>query len=259
MTDQHGSIHVKLQRADVDGSELIGAPALPVGQYVRLILSDDGCGMDAATLERIFDPFFTTKPAGSGSGLGLSVVRGIVSSHRGAITAYSRPGTGTTFSIYLPVAREYPTDRSLATDAASASGSQRILYVDDEIGIVQVATQLLERAGYRVTAFTDPRAALEALLTSPQAFDVVVTDFSMPGMNGIELAERIRAVRQDLPVIVTTGYITETERAHALAIGCRAVISKPASISELRGALAGIHREVPPSPFVARAGLSSVP
>ena len=209
------------------------------GRTVRLAVSDDGPGMDAATLGRIFEPFFTTKPVDEGTGLGLSVVHGIVKSHEGAIVVDSEPGLGATFTIYLPAAEgtaEVPVLVPIAVaDAASPSESagRHILYIDDDESLVFLVSRLLERRGLRISGFTDQREALNLLRADPTAFDLVVTDYNMPGMSGLEVAREVRTIRADLPVAVASGFIDETLRAQAEGAGVRELIFKASAVEEL--------------------------
>ena len=207
---------------------------LPAGPYVLLSVSDTGKGMDPETLKRIFDPFFTTKAPGQGSGLGLSVVHGIVKGHRGAIGVHSRPGVGTTFEILLPA--EPATDpQPQASSRVLPGNGERILYVDDERPLVQVATILLERLGYKVQGFTNPAAALDALRAAPETWSILITDLSMPGMNGLELARQVSGIRPDLPVLLSSGNLDAAPSDEARRLGIRGVLAKPHSLEELAG------------------------
>ena len=201
---------------------------------VRITLSDNGPGMDTATTERIFEPFFTTKPMGEGTGLGLSVVHGIVHGHEGVITVDSAPGKGSTFTIYLQAA-EADADAgtqvlNLGAEASlpahNMESGLRILYVDDDESLVFLVERLLLRHGYRVAPYTRPEAALQALRADPAAYDMVLTDYSMPGMSGLDVAREARALNPNLPVAVTSGFIDETLRVQAETAGVRNVIFK---------------------------------
>ncbi len=210
-----------------DVPELPTLPPLPAGPYAWLWVADDGCGMDAATQARIFEPFFTTKPVGAGTGLGLSVVQGIVRAHGGAIGLASTPGLGTVFHVVLPLsaATPLPTTHAPAVPPQAGTG-QRVLYVDDDEVMVSVATGLLSHWGYRVTALLSAAEAVAAVRAEPMAYDLVVTDFNMPGQSGLDVLRALRAVRADLPVVLTSGYIAEDTRAEALAAGAFAVLRK---------------------------------
>ena len=206
---------------------------------LRLAVQDDGPGMDAATLERIFEPFFTTKPMGEGTGLGLSVVHGIVEGHEGAMVVKSQPGQGATFTLYLPAAEAAPEAPAPAQSAAvpmaklELGSGRHILYLDDEDALVFLVKRLLERRGHRVSDYTNPAAALAALRADPAAFDLVVTDYNMPGMSGLEVAREVRTIRADLPVAVASGFIDEALQAQADAAGVREVIFKPDAADRL--------------------------
>jgi CheY-like chemotaxis protein len=188
--------------------------------------------MDAATLERIFEPFFTTKPVNEGTGLGLSVVLGIVQGHEGTILADSQLGKGTDFTLYLPVLAvqaEVPASAQCvaATAAKPHSGNgQHVLYLDDDESLVYMVNTLLSRRGFRVSGYTKQREALAALRADPAAFDLVLTDYNMPGASGLNVAREVRAIRAELPVAVTSGFIDETLRAQAQDAGVRELIFK---------------------------------
>jgi PAS domain S-box-containing protein len=217
------------------------------GRYACLTVSDDGSGMDRATLERIFDPFFTTKPAGQGTGLGLSVVHGIVRSHQGTVAVESESGKGSTFRLYFPAALEAAPAAPPSTQSAPAGNGQRILYLDDEEALVYLTARVLERLGYEVVGFSDPVAALEAFRENPAGFDVVVTDLSMPGMSGFQFARALLQVRPDVAVLMTSGYVRPEDREEARALGVRELILKPDTIDELGLALARVFKASPPS------------
>ncbi len=220
------------------------------GQTVRLMVRDNGPGMNAEIVARIFEPFFTTKPVNEGTGLGLSVVLGIVESHGGAIVVDSAPGAGTTFTVYLPAAAAAGIDQmqpaqinaNAAIDAAPPAlvldNSPRILYLDDDESMVSLVNRLLERRGYRVSAFTDQMEALAALASDPASFNLVVTDFNMPGMSGLDVARAVRAIRSDLPVAIVSGFIDEQLRAEAEQAGVRELIFKANLAEEFCDAVA---------------------
>jgi len=239
-----GRVEIHLSRVEVDAELAHKHPALHPGPYVRLAVQDSGTGMDLPTLERIFEPFFTTKPLGEGTGLGLSVVHGIVLGHGGAVTVSTEPGVGTVFAIYLPVAEanEAAPPPMPALPAARGRG-RHVLYLDDEETLVYLVTRILERLGYRVSGFTRPADALAALRADPGAYDLVVTDFNMPGASGLHVAAEVRAIRPDLPVAMASGYVTDDLRARALRVGVRAVIYKPNTVEELCETIDRLTRE----------------
>jgi CheY-like chemotaxis protein len=176
-----------------------------VGDYLVLSVTDTGCGMTPAIIERIFDPFFTTKPVGEGTGMGLAVVHGIIKNYQGAITVDSEPGCGTVFRVYLPVvgSRNSP-DKSVSQTLPM--GSEHILVVDDEAAIAHLIRRILEKCGYRVTVTQSSLQALQLFRQTPEAFDLVITDQTMPKMTGTRLATAISRYRPVVKVIITTGY-----------------------------------------------------
>lgn len=203
------------------------------GDYARIRIEDSGSGMDAATLDRIFEPFFTTKPSGSGTGLGLAVVHGIVRGHGGAIRVESELGRGTAFTVYLPRLAPKKASRPSLPQVGGGSG-EHVLFVDDEPMVVRVAQEMLARFGYRVTTFRSPVDALTHFKADPSAFDAVVTDLSMPAMNGVDFAAELHATRSDVPILLTTGYAA---RVKAGGNGVRRVLVKPYDIQQLSSAL----------------------
>lgn len=231
--DGSGFIKVSVEQAHVEPDASVRPPGLTQEEYVRLRFSDSGIGMDSATLERIFDPFFTTKPPGSGTGLGLAVVRSIVSSHRGAITVQSQPGKGTAFDILFPACSAPVATATRAKRLAPVGSGKHILYLDDDAGLVELTRRTITKAGYRVDAFCDAALALAAFEAASQSYDLVVTDLAMPKLDGIEVAQQILAIRADIPVVITTGYITPQEEARARRCGVREIITKAATVDEL--------------------------
>jgi signal transduction histidine kinase/ligand-binding sensor domain-containing protein/ActR/RegA family two-component response regulator len=223
-----GSIRIKAERLRADAAFCAANPKIPRGRYVRISVSDTGSGMDDHTLKHIFDPFFTTKGVGKGTGLGLAVVQGIVDSHNGLITVESRLREGTTFSIYLPVTdppsgSSEPVTRSIVI----MGNNEHVLLVDDEPAVLNIARRYLEMLGYTVDEFNSPNAAVDAITANPDAFDLVFTDFAMPGMNGVELAQRIRAVRADIPIILCTGFGGAVDEDAARKVGIAQIVNKP--------------------------------
>jgi CheY-like chemotaxis protein len=189
--------------------------------------------MDHATLERIFDPFFTTKPTGQGTGLGLSVVHGIVRGHAGTINAYSEPGKGTVFHVYFPAVAAAVEAAPAGQRAIQRQRTEHVFYVDDEEALVLLATRLLDRLGYKVTGHTDPQSAIKEFRSHPQDFDVVVTDLAMPRMSGFDLARELRAIRPDVPIVMTSGYLRQEDQEMAETMDIRELILKPHTVEEL--------------------------
>jgi two-component system, cell cycle sensor histidine kinase and response regulator CckA len=208
-------------------------------RLVRLTVKDDGPGIDGPTLERIFEPFFTTKPVGKGTGLGLSVAHGIVQKHEGAIQVKSQPGQGTTFTVYLSAFEaqaEVPADAKCKEPVESLperARGKKILYVDDDGSLVRLMTLLLKRQGFQVTGYTDHAEALQELRTDPAAFDLVLTDYNMPGKSGLDVAREVRALNPNLPVAVISGFIDQTLLAQAAGAGVCELIFKAEDVAVL--------------------------
>lgn len=228
-----GTLRFELKTVQIDADTAATSADLREGLYVRISVSDNGHGMDRATLERVFEPFFTTKPAGKGTGLGLAMVHGIIRSHRGAVTVYSEVDKGTTFHVYLPASPDdVPrTAPSTVVDLTPGRG-QHILCVDDEPGLLDVMGAVLRRMGYRVTQVTDPFEALRMISSAPMEFDAVFSDQAMPGLTGISLAKKVRSVRSDMRVVITSGNFSESDLEAAAEMGIR-TISKPVTREDL--------------------------
>ncbi len=205
------------------------------GSYVTVCVSDTGSGMSPEKLERIFEPFFTTKPVGQGTGLGLSVVHGIMQSHGGCVNVTSTPGMGSQFTLYFPVTylQVTPTLEEVPKSSSISGTGKHVLYVDDDVALVFLVERSLKRKGYAVSSFTDPHLAAAALRERPLDFDLLVTDFNMPGCSGVDLLRIARNARPDLPVALASGYITQDIEDSALAEGAQALIHKPNDIEEL--------------------------
>lgn len=206
MRDRAGSIEVKLERHPVGDVESRANPDLKPGVYVKLSVRDQGCGIPEEQRKRIFEPFFTTKGPGEGTGLGLAVVHGIIKDHAGAIAVRSTPGVGSVFDIFLPIHVAPPARTEVTPGDSPAGNGEHILLVDDEQAICNVVGRMLKRVGYRVTTYHSPQMAWEDFQTHPDDFHLVLTDLSMPGMTGLELARNIGQLRPKLPIILATGF-----------------------------------------------------
>jgi PAS domain S-box-containing protein len=224
--DEKGVLIVSLQEVNLSESELYYRPGMTPGPYVKLSVSDNGIGMDNETAKHIFDPFFTTKEVGKGTGMGLSVVHGIVERHGGMIAVDSEPGEGTTFHIFYPVI-EGQEFRKPEVAALLPTGNERILFVDDVESITVLGSKILERQGYQVRAIINSADALETFKANPEDFDLVVTDQTMPNMSGKELAVELLKVRPDIPIILCTGYSSKISEERAKEIGIREFCMKP--------------------------------
>jgi CheY-like chemotaxis protein len=188
--------------------------------------------MAPETIERIFDPYFTTKEKGDGTGLGLAVVRGIVKSHRGAITVDSEIGRGTTFDVFLPCIQSNASHIG-ERQKSLPCGQERILVVDDEVSLADIAQQMLARLGYDVVQRTSSIEALELFKADPNRFDLVLSDMTMPNMPGDELARRLLLIRSDIPIILSTGYSDRIHKENAAQMGIQDLVMKPLSLETL--------------------------
>ena len=226
-----GTLNVKLDKVKVGTRTLNGSAKIQKGTYVRLTITDTGHGMDKRTMERIFEPFFTKKEVGSGSGLGLSVVHGIVNNYNGTIVVESEPGEGSTFMIYLPQHSEhYVPLKDEAQKVKKGKGS--ILFVDDEKEITFMGKRMLESLGYSVDIKTDSMEALKDFKRDPDKFDLLVTDQAMPKMMGTELIGKVKQIRPDLKSIIITGYQDSIPKDAMEQFGIADIISKPLILSE---------------------------
>lgn len=247
----HANVTLLLERmgqpdAPSAADEVVALPSLAAwpGVGVRLSVSDNGGGMLPETLARMFEPFFTTKPPGAGTGLGLAVVHGILQEHGVALRVRSRVGAGTRFTLVFPGLTGVAPDAPQADHAAAMPAhllknrpAPHVVYVDDDEAIALLVRRLLERDGYRVSAFTDPQQALETLRQAPLDVALCITDFNMPGMSGLRLAREIKALHPSLPVAITSGYISEELRQQAPAAGVDEVIFKPDTVEALCAAI----------------------
>jgi PAS domain S-box-containing protein len=257
---QAGVLEIRSESVLVDADLARATPDLHEGAYVRLSIRDSGCGMDKATTGRIFEPFYTTKPPGEGTGLGLSVVHGIMKTHGGAITVYSEVGKGTVFQLYLPAAQEAAADtRPLQTQGELRGHGERVLYVDDEEPLVFLMTRMLTQLGYNVTGCTEPEKALETFRSGPHDFDVVVSDLSMPQMSGIDLAREILQTRPGMPILIASGYIRPEDNEEVRSLGLPDLLLKPDTIEELGRSLHNIFAKSKPSTDGEQSGNDSEP
>ncbi|WP_425257778.1 MASE3 domain-containing protein [Rubrivivax sp. RP6-9] len=257
MGERGGRIVVQIDETLLDGEAALCLGLVP-GHHVRLRVEDNGSGMDAATRQRIFEPFFTTKPRGRGTGLGLSVVHGIVQEHEGAITVQSSPGQGTRFEIHLPaLAAAAAGDAAAATTSGAVAvdgGGLRVLYLDDDEIMALMVDRLLQRAGFAVTCLQEPQAAIDALCAVPPAFDLLVTDYNMPLLSGLDVLRAARQVRPGLPAVLTSGSVNDTLRAQALALDVAEVLEKQHTLEALAPAIERTWARVARMQVAAAAG-----
>jgi PAS domain S-box-containing protein len=239
MNGQQGQLSVELERVTVHDSNKLHVELVP-GPYVRLAIGDTGHGMDQATQQRIFEPFFTTKASGEGTGLGLSVVHGIVKEYQGAVTVDSARGRGTKLCIYLP-ARPVLDEQAPAPVLEIPRGAgEQILFVDDEPTLGTAAQKMMRRLGYRAAVYQSSEAALAAFRREPNAYDALVTDLTMPGMTGIELSRRVLALRPGFPIVLASGSSGSLTVSELREMGIRDLVSKPVDFETLARILAHV-------------------
>jgi PAS domain S-box-containing protein len=226
MEETGGNLDIAIHNVLLDEKAVTIDPALAPGNYIKLTVKDTGKGIPPHIIDRIFDPFFTTKEVGKGSGMGLSVVHGIMKSYGGSISVESEPGKGTTANLFFPIVEEEAVMESI-TDEDFPTGNERILFIDDEESIVHIARGMLERLGYHVETNTSPVDALELFRSRPNHFDMVITDMMMPKMTGDILAKEILALRPGIPIVLCTGYSEKISKESAAEIGIQAFLSKP--------------------------------
>ena len=220
----------------LDSDFIAHHPGMTAGPYLRLTVSDTGHGMTPDVLEQIFNPFFTTKKRGEGTGMGLSVVHGIIKDHGGTISVYSEPGKGSTFQVYIPVV-ELESKPGVDTEKPVPTGDERILFIDDEQSLVELGQQILERLGYQVVTGTRSVDALELFRAKADQFDLVISDMTMPQMTGMKLAEEIKRIRPDIPIILCTGFSKQVIVESGQDMGIVKVLLKPLVTSELANAV----------------------
>ncbi|MFC1833355.1 response regulator [Thermodesulfobacteriota bacterium] len=242
MEGKHGVLTVNLTAEQLDADTVaLKFPDTEPGHYMKLSISDTGCGMTTEVLERIFEPYFTTKVPGKGTGMGLAVVHGIVSSHGGQLTVFSEVGVGTTFNVYLPRS-DSDAETEQMRESHPPKNSAHILLVDDEEPIVDIEKRVLTALGYTVTGMTDSSEALQALTERPGDFDILIADLMMPKITGLELAEKTAMIRPDLPVILCTGFGEPLAREKVRELGIQDFLMKPIAPSDLGEAVAKILR-----------------
>jgi CheY-like chemotaxis protein len=242
MAARGGTLTVRLRERPVEPALAAEIPELKPGRHVWVEVADTGGGMEPAVVARIFEPFFTTKKTGEGTGLGLAVVRSVVRSHEGAIRLRTKPGEGTTFELYFPVTENaVPPPASASTEYPRGQG-QRILLVDDETMVTRSMQLVLERLGYVVTVFNRPEPALTRFESGPGDFDLVITDFQMPGMTGIELATRLLACRPGVGIYIASGFAGNLTAERVREMGMAGLMRKPIEMQELAEVLARAFR-----------------
>ena len=232
MQESGGDLTIRLQDLEISPEGMVVFERLKPGPYVKISVEDTGCGITPDVLDRIFDPFFTTKQKGKGTGMGLSVVHGIIRSSNGRITVESTPGEGAKFHIFLPAIPESVIPQVTEEDTP-IRGQGRILFVDDDPTLKDLAIDLLGMLGYEVVALTDSIEALHLFSSQPENFDLVITDLTMPKMTGNVLAQELLKVRPNLPILLCSGYSESFSREEALALGIKEYLIKPVGMHEM--------------------------
>ena len=233
MRKEGGVLRVTLEVITLDPHDKVLHPNLKPGNYFRLSVSDTGCGISPDVVPRIFDPYFTTKEVGEGTGLGLSVVHGIVQSHGGAIDLKTQLNVGTTFYVYFPCLQEEVTEVKSLKTKHLPKGTETILFLDDEKDLVEIGSKMLTELGYSLETRLDPLEALAIFRDNPERFDIVITDMTMPRMTGEKLSKEIMKIRKDIPIILCTGFRQELTQKQLLEAGIKSVIMKPLTVTEL--------------------------
>ena len=234
MEETGGILTISLKKTTLSKSDLTSEPQVQPGDFVQLSISDTGSGIAPDIQEKMFDPFFTTKEVGKGTGMGLAIIHGIAKSYKGFVNYNSQPGEGTVFHVYLPVIKDpalleiepVPFDLPLL-------GNERILFIDDEEILADVGRAMLERLGYRVTVRRNSIEALNTFQNQPNQFDLVITDQTMPGMTGSDLARRMLQIRPNMPIILCTGYSSVMSEGKARSLGIKGFAMKPIAKNDL--------------------------
>ncbi|HSO19350.1 MAG TPA: ATP-binding protein, partial [Desulfosarcina sp.] len=227
-----GRLTVTLDSCTIESDAMATENDLSPGRYLKLSVGDTGSGMDKSVIDRIFDPYFTTKAVGEGTGMGLATVHGIVNDHGGRISVDSAPRKGSVFNVFFPVL-ENSAETSAKPSMAYPRGSERILFVDDEDLLVEVGVEMLKDLGYDAVGTNRAAKALEMFREQPEIFDLIITDMTMPGMTGDQLAEALLRLRRDLPIVICTGFSKRLSSIQASSLGISAFLMKPVTIQEL--------------------------
>lgn len=243
MEKEGGTLSVSLKKKSFSQQDLVNFPDAQPGDFVQISIRDSGAGINPEVQGRIFDPYFTTKVTGKGTGLGLAIVHGIVKSYAGFITCHSQVGEGTVFQINLPVLNEQQLHETKPNELIPV-GTERILFVDDEKILVELGQAMLERLGYSVTARTSSLEALTTFQNQPDAFDLVITDQTMPGMTGIDLARRMLQIRPQLPIIICTGFSAIISEEDVRSIGVKGYALKPLAKRDIAALIRKVLEEV---------------
>ncbi len=232
MEETGGKLDISLKEVILSSEDLVHEPDVKDGTFIQLSICDSGAGITPAIKSKIFDPYFTTKGTGKGTGMGLSIVHGIVKSYGGFISLYSELGEGTAFHVFLPVVEDEAISEIEVIEQVPV-GRERILFIDDEIILAEMGRDMLERLGYHVTVKNNSVEALETFQNQPDQFDLIITDQTMPGMTGSDIARIMLQIRSDIPIILCTGYSTITSEKKAKSLGIKEFALKPLSKKDI--------------------------
>jgi CheY-like chemotaxis protein len=233
MRDAGGQLTIGVSSVTFPHGSFLPDPEMEPGAYVKVTVKDTGTGMTEETMQRIFDPFFTTKGPGQGTGMGLAVVYGIVKNHGGAVTVQSEVGQGSIFDVFLPRVQKLEVKKEVPVTSKLPTGTERILFVDDEELLVEMARSALEGLGYRVTTAQHPTDAWNLFLEDPSRFDLIIADQTMPDTTGVTLAQKMLRVRKEMPIILCTGYSEMVSAEKAKEVGICEFVMKPVEKKEL--------------------------
>ena len=226
MEESGGTLSISLEKKTLSEKDIVGKPGVQPGDFVQLSIGDTGTGIAPELLGKIFDPYFTTKEIGKGTGMGLSIIHGIVKSYGGCVSAHSRFGEGTVFQVLLPVMAAETVIEGKPAEIIEL-GNERILFIDDEEILAEMGKSMLERLGYQVTVRSSSLEALAIFENQPDMFDLVITDQTMPGLTGSDLARRMLQIRPGMPIILCTGYSSLISEAKARSLGIKGFAMKP--------------------------------
>jgi len=232
MEDSGGKLNISLRETNLSPEDLTHEPNVQAGPFIRLSVSDSGPGIPVEIRSKIFDPYYTTKETGKGTGIGLSIVHGIVKSYGGFISLYSEMGQGTSFHVFLPVIKKEVLPE-VVSDVDIRGGQEKVLFIDDEKILAELGRDMLESLGYDVTIRSNSLDALEIFQNQPSHFDLVITDQTMPGLTGAELSKRLLAIRPDIPIILYSGYSSIVSETEAKALGIKKFALKPITKNDL--------------------------
>lgn len=230
--DEEGDLTVSLEVVDLKREDIPAQTPCAAGDYARISVQDTGSGITAETQKKIFDPFFTTKGVGKGTGMGLSTVQGIIDQHNGLIKVTSELGVGTTFDLYFPLTERMKEEHNL-TVVSFPPGIEKILFVDDEEMLADIWSEMLREYGYQVTTITNSIKALKLFKESPEQFDLVISDQTMPGLSGKEFLKELLSIRPELPTIICSGYSSKINAGEARQLGASAFLMKPLELPVL--------------------------